>query len=255
MAEAFISRLAFPQNIIVADVSAKRLVFLQKKYKVKAAKDNFEAWQKGEIVVLAVKPQNMAEVLSTIDSQQLRVLKNKLVISIAAGVSLSYLQERLPGVAIVRAMPNNPCLVGQGMSALTKGKHVSSSQLKKVVTLFKETGEVVEVAEKLMDAVTGLSGSGPAFVYQVIAGLIAGGVAAGLSKDVATKLALQTILGSGETVKQTSKTPDQLTEMVASPGGTTIEGLKILKQKKLKQILTEAVVAAARKSKQLSRQA
>lgn len=249
MAEAFVARLPEPQNIIVSDVSAARLAFLKKKYKVKTAKNNLEAWEKGQIVVLAVKPQNMDKVLSP---ESCILGQGKLVISIAAGIPLSYLQKKLPGLAIVRAMPNNPCLVGKGMIAVAKGKKVSATQFKKAVELFKATGEVVAVPEKLMDAVTGLSGSGPAFVYQAVAGLIDGGVKAGLSKAVATKLALQTMLGSVETIKQTGKTPDQLTEMVASPGGTTIEGLKVLKQKKLKKTLAEAVMAAAKKSKKLS---
>lgn len=252
MAEALISRLKGYQ-VMVADVSVQRLVLLRKKYKVKTTRDNSEAFAFGEVVVLAVKPQQMSEVLEELRTLNIEHRTQKMIISIAAGIPLDYLQKKLPGYPIIRAMPNNPCLVGYGITALAKGRKVSGKQDEEAKKIFRPVGEVVEVPEKWMDAVTGLSGSGPAFVYQAIEALIEGGAAAGLTRKVATQLALQTVLGSVLTAILAGKTPDQLTAMVASPGGTTVEGLKLLEQSRFKKILGGAVVAAARKSKAISK--
>jgi len=252
MAEALILKLESPQNINVSDLDKKRLLQLRRKYGIKIAKDNGAAFKSGKIIILAVKPQNMAGVLGEIGELGNRGIGERLIISIAAGISLSYLQKKLPGMPIIRAMPNNPCLVGCGITALAKGKLVSKAAYKEAEKIFKAVGEVVSVPEKWMDAVTGLSGSGPAFVYQAISALILGGVAASLPKKLAQKLALQTVLGAAATVAKTGKTPLELIKMVASPGGTTVEGLKILQKYKFTRALKEAVVAAARKSKKLS---
>lgn len=253
MAEALISRIKSLRYISVSDINKKRLKYLKRKYKVKAAKDNLSAFRFGEIVILAVKPQNMAEVLEELRAQNTERRTQKLVVSIAAGIPLSYLQKKLPGIPIVRAMPNNPCLVGMGITGLAKGKAASRDLYKKAVEIFKSVGDVVEVPEKWMDAVTGLSGSGPAFVYQCIEALASGGAAAGLPKKVAAGLALQTVMGAAATVIETGKSPGELTEMVASPGGTTVEGLKVLKKYRFSQALVKAVAAAAKKSKVLSK--
>lgn len=252
MAEAIIARLEFPQNIVASDVAKKRLEYLKKKYKIKIAKNNLEAFRAGEIVILAIKPQDMAEMLEELRAESRELRGQKLIISIAAGISLKYLQKKLPGFAVVRAMPNNPCLVGVGITALAKGKAVGSKAFKKAKEVFRAVGEVVEVPEKWMDAVTGLSGSGPAFVYQTIEALTAGGASAGLPKALAAKLALQTVLGAAITLKETGKSPEELREMVTSPGGTTIEGLKVLEKMKFIPALVEAVKTAAEKSKKLS---
>jgi len=246
MAEALISRL--PHGVFVSDIKKDRLAYLKKKYKVKIAKNNLEAFNLGQIVVLSVKPQQIAEVLGELGTQKTA----KLIVSIAAGIPLGYLQKKLPGLPIVRAMPNNPCLVGAGITALAKGNSVKADHFKKVAAIFKTVGEVIEIPEKWMDAVTGLSGSGPAYVYKVIEALVEGGVASGLPKKAAAKLALQTVLGSAKTIKITGKSPEELGEMVTSPGGTTIEGLKLLDKNKFKKILAQAVVVAAKKAKTLS---
>ncbi|MBI5078815.1 hypothetical protein HZB08_02210 [Candidatus Saganbacteria bacterium] len=171
----------------------------------------------------------------------------------AAGISLKCLQKKLPGFAVVRAMPNNPCLVGAGITALVKGRGVSRAQYQKAEAIFKTVGEVVAVPEKWMDAVTGLSGSGPAFVYAVIEALTKGGIASGLPEKVAAKLALLTVFGAAETVRKTGRSPRELREMVVSPGGTTIEGLLVMDKFKVAEALARAVAAAAEKSKILSR--
>jgi pyrroline-5-carboxylate reductase len=250
MAEALIACSRSPKQIIVSDISKKRLSYLKKKYKIKLAKDNAEVFKKAKVVILAVKPQNVRDVLRGLSRAKSR---ETVVISIAAGIPLSYLQKKLPGLSIIRAMPNNPCLVGMGITALAKGKKVKSKEFKQALKIFDGVGEVVVVPEKWMDAVTGLSGSGPAYIYECIEGLAHGGVKAGLSPSISAKLTLMTVLGAAFTVLNTGKSPKELKAMVTSPGGTTIEGLKMLKKRKFSKALIEAVNAAAKKSKKLSK--
>lgn len=250
MAEALISKLGSPKKIIASDISSKRLSYIKKKYKVKTTRDNCEVFAKAKLIILAVKPQNIRDVIC--DMRDVR--RGALFISIVAGIPLKYLQKKLPGVPVVRAMPNNPALVGMGVTAVAKGEGVSRAQLKKAEAVFKAVGEVVEVKEKLMDAVTGLSGSGPAYVYQLIESLAQGGYAVGLPRNISAKLAVMTVLGAAYTVLKTGKSPAELREMVTSPGGTTIEGLNALKQGKFSKALIEAVLAASRKSKKLTHQ-
>lgn len=252
MAEAMIARLK-SYKIIVSDVDPKRLAALDFKFKLKTTFNNQEAFDYGEVVVLAVKPQQVGAVLAEVGSSESGVRSRKLVISIAAGIPLRYIEKKLPGAAVVRAMPNNPALVGKGITAIAKGKKVGSRELRVGRVILEAIGEVVEVPERYMDAVTGLSGSGPAFVYEAIEGLIDGGVACGLPPKLAEKLALRTIVGAVETVEQTAKPPQVLKAMVTSPGGTTIEGLKVLEKFELKRAKREAVIAATKKAKELAR--
>jgi len=254
MAEALIAHLPGVKNIIVSDINKSRLKYLKQKYHVRTIEDNFEAFFAADIIILAVKPQNMAEVITELKAESFKFHGSyKLLISIAAGISLDYLEKHLAGLAIVRAMPNNPCLVGMGITALSKGKKVAKKQFEEAENIFKAVGETVIVPEKWMHAVTGLSGSGPAYVYAAIEALTLGGVAEGLPRPVGLKLAVQTVLGSAAAIIKTGKSPQELTAMVASPGGTTIEGLKILKKHKHGKALASAVRAAAQKSRQLSK--
>lgn len=250
MAESLIARLK-GHSVYAADIDQKRLAYLKRRYKIKGTKSNRSAFDLADIVVLAVKPQDIRQVLGEVGHMS-HVTSHKLIISIAAGVPLSYLERELSGLSVVRAMPNNPCLIGQGITALAKGKKVSAKLFKAAQDLFKAVGEVVKVPEKWLDGVTGLSGSGPAFVYQVVEGLTLGGVAAGLPQKIAKRLALQTIIGAAATVQASGHSPAHLTAMVASPGGTTIAGLQALKKRKFEQALEEAVLAAANTSKMLS---
>jgi len=249
MAEALISRLRKYQ-IFASDINRKRLLYLKKKYKIKVSTDNLQAFAFGEVVILAIKPQNFPEVMAGLKKEK---GKRKLIVSIAAGIPLRYLQKNFPGLPLVRAMPNNPCLVGAGIIALARGRGVRDSEFGVVRKIFERVGEVVEVSEKRMDAVTGLSGSGPAFVYLMMEALSEGGERLGLPKKVAAELAQATILGAGQTAKQTNLSFAALRTMVTSPGGTTMEGLKVLEKFKFKEALRQAVRAAARKSKKLSR--
>lgn len=204
---------------------------------------------KAGVVVLAVKPQKMGEALDAIRSA---IGSNALVISIAAGVTIARLEEALPaGQRIVRVMPNTPCLIGLGASGFALGKHATKDDAKLVASLLSAVGAAFEVPEKLLDAVTGLSGSGPAFVYSMIEALAAGGVAEGMSPELAGELAARTVSGAAEMVLQTGETPAVLRDRVTSPGGTTLAGLGVLRERGFGEAISEAVKAATRRSIEL----
>jgi pyrroline-5-carboxylate reductase len=240
-----------PKSIWAADVRQERLKYLEDTHRINVTSDNQQAVGEADIIVLAVKPQQLDSLLAEI---QPLVGESKLVISIAAGITLAHLQSRLGGKArIIRVMPNMPALVGAGMAALCSGKQARPEDLKLGEEVFGCVGETVVVKEDLMDAVTGLSGSGPAYVMVVIEALADAGVKLGLPRDTALQLAAQTVLGAAQLLKQKGLHPAQLRDMVASPGGTTIAGLCVLEQGGLRAALIEAVEAAARRSKELGK--
>jgi pyrroline-5-carboxylate reductase len=178
-----------------------------------------------------------------------------LVISIAAGITLDRLAAGLPpGQRMVRVMPNTPCLIGHGASCFSLGPHALRSDAEKASSLFSAVGEAFEVPESQLDVVTGLSGSGPAFVYSMIEALTEGGVAGGLPPGLAAELAARTTVGAAEMVLQTSETPAVLRDRVTSPGGTTQAGLAVLKEQRFQHAVVEAVAAATRRSAELGRQ-
>ncbi len=202
-----------------------------------------------DVVVLAVKPQQMASVLENISDH---VQPRHLIVSIAAGVPLARLAEVLPaGTRLVRVMPNTPCLVGLGASCYSRGSSASEEDGHLVLQLLKSVGMAFEVDESQLDAVTGLSGSGPAFVYTVIEALAAGGQAMGLPAGLAMKLAAQTARGAAEMVLATSQTPAELRDQVTSPGGTTLAGLEALDEHQGAAAFRAAVEAATRRSVEL----
>ncbi|MFO1094703.1 MAG: pyrroline-5-carboxylate reductase [Planctomycetaceae bacterium] len=212
---------------------------------------NADVVARADVLVLAVKPQSMSKVL-----EELRPLlkPSHLVISIAAGVTLSALSRALgERVRLVRVMPNTPCLVGQGASGFSVGGTATSDDAAFTESLLKTVGIAVQVPEPLLDAVTGLSGSGPAYAFEMIEALSDGGVCAGLPRDVATRLAAQTLLGAAKMVLATGQHPGALKDAVASPGGTTIAGLHELERGGLRGTLMNAVVAATRRSQELGR--
>jgi pyrroline-5-carboxylate reductase len=203
-----------------------------------------------EVLFLAVKPQHMAEAAESIRG----VVAGRLVVSIAAGVPMAALGKGLgEGARLIRVMPNTPCLVGQGASGYCLGPGATEADGALVGRLLGAVGRAYQVPERLLDAVTGLSGSGPAFVYLVIEALSDGGVRAGLPRDVATALAAQTVKGAAEMVLATGEHPGSLKDQVASPGGTTIAGLATLEQRAVRGALIDAVVAAATRSHELGR--
>jgi pyrroline-5-carboxylate reductase len=201
------------------------------------------------ILFLAVKPQQMAGVLAELRD----VLRPEhLIVSIAAGISLATLSSGLgERTRIIRVMPNTPALVGCGASAFSLGPHATGDDAALVQKLLSNVGYAVEVPEKLLDAVTGLSGSGPAFVYQIIEAMSDGGVRVGLPREIATKLAAQTVLGAAQMVLTTGQHPGPLKDAVTSPGGTTIAGLHALERGGLRGTLMDAVEAATERARQL----
>ncbi len=202
-----------------------------------------------QIVFLAVKPAQVAEVLEGVREAAAR---EHLLISIAAGVPLARLESHLPsGSRVVRVMPNTPALVGASATAFALGQAAQPGDAELVERLFSSVGVVFRLPERLLDAVTGLSGSGPAYVFLMIEALSDGGVAAGLPREVATRLAAQTLVGAAQMVLQTGLHTGVLRDMVTSPGGTTIEGLHRLESGGVRSALMDAVRAAAEKSRQL----
>jgi pyrroline-5-carboxylate reductase len=239
-----------PGQIAVSDVREEAREALAKQLSVRAFESNREASEFADVLVLAVKPQVLAHVLSEVGNH---VKPNTLVISIVAGVSISRLSLLLNGhERIVRAMPNTPAMVGEGATALTKGPNASEQDFELARQLFASTGLVVRVDEYLMDAVTGLSGSGPAYAFLAIEALADGGVRAGLGRDTALKLAAQTLLGAAKMVLETGLHPGVLKDQVTSPAGTTIQAIAALERLGFRHALMAAVEASAARSKELA---
>lgn len=261
MAEAMIKGLLSasfvePKNIFVSDVVSARLEFLHSEYKVKAVPDNRELVEKSDILILAVKPQVVKKVIENI--RDLMDAK-KLLVSIAAGVPISTLltvlktggQDRKYN--IVRTMPNTPALVQEGVTAIAAGENVSKVDIQIAHRLFSAVGKTVDVDEVHLDAVTGLSGSGPAYIFMMIEALSDAGVKMGLSRDVANTLTIQTVFGSAKLAWESKKHPGELKDMVTSPGGTTISGLHTLEAGGLRTTMMDAVEAATERSRELGR--
>lgn len=239
-----------PDHIYAADPDTRRVDHLKQKYGVLASTSNRDAVIHGSSVVLAVKPQMLDAVLQEIGAD----LVEKLVVSVVAGASIRRVVDACGRpVRVVRAMPNTPALVQEGMTALAIGPGVEQEDTARVRRLFESVGRVVLVEERLMDAVTGLSGSGPAYVFLAIEALADGGVKMGLPRETACLLAAQTVLGAARMVLQTGQHPARLKDQVASPGGTTIAGLHQLEQGGLRATLIDAIEAAAKRSQELGR--
>lgn len=212
---------------------------------------NLDVVRASQVVVLAVKPHQMASVLTEIAPA---ITDQHLVISIAAGIKLAAIVEKLGATRrVVRVMPNTPCLVGASASGFAIGGGATAEDARQVEALLKTVGIAYRVEERLLDAVTGLSGSGPAYVYAIIEALSDGGVRVGLPREVATKLAAQTLLGAAKMVLETEEHPGALKDAVTSPGGTTIAGLHALEQGGMRGILMNAVVAATQRATELGK--
>ena len=236
-------------EIRASDPSEIARTSFTKQTQTRTTGSNREVVQFARVILLAVKPAQVEEALSEIRDD---FTPEHLLISIAAGVPLAKLEAGLPTRArVIRVMPNTPALVGASASAFSLGSSARREDGELTQKLLGAVGLAFELKESLLDAVTGLSGSGPAYVYLVIEALSDGGVAAGLPRDVATRLAAQTVLGGGKMVLETGLHPGALKDMVASPGGTTIEGLCELEKGKLRGTLINAVRAAAEKSRKL----
>jgi pyrroline-5-carboxylate reductase len=255
MAEALIRGLlggktVTPEQIVTMDVNAERREYVSKTFGIAAGADNAAAAKVADIIVLAVKPQQMNAVLKDL---KLEISDLKLIVSIAAGVTTQRIEEALGGKPrVVRVMPNTPALIGAGAAGVARGRFATEEDVATTEQILSSVGICARVDESLMDAVTALSGSGPAYVFYAAEAMIEAGVAAGLSRELAKKLAVQTIWGAGTLLAATGEEPAALRQKVTSPGGTTEAALKVMTERKLKEIFSEAIQAAARRSKELS---
>ncbi|MFL5321744.1 MAG: pyrroline-5-carboxylate reductase [Myxococcaceae bacterium] len=257
MAEALIKGLlasgtANPEDITATGRRSERLEPLAKAYGVKTSLDNLAAARDADVIVLSVKPQAMGKLLTQVAPA---IDHRKLVISVAAGVPIAALERKLgAGSRIIRAMPNTPALVGAGACAIAAGESATAEDLQLATALFKAVGVCVTTEENLLDAVTGLSGSGPAYIFLIIEALSDAGVKVGLPRYTALELAAQTVLGSAKLLIDTGTHPGSLKDAVTSPGGTAIAGLHTLEAGGLRTTLINAVESATRRAKELGEQ-
>jgi len=239
-----------PQEIVAADSDQAKLTQLREHLGIETTTANRNA-ATADILLLAVKPQVIGEVLEEIAGV---LIPTTLIISIAAGITLDFITRHLiPEVRVIRAMPNTPAMIGEGATALAPGRGVSADDLAHAQQIFSAVGRVVVVKEGLMDAVTGLSGSGPAYVFTIIEALADGGVAMGLDRETARILAVQTVVGSAKLLLNRPLHPGELRDMVTSPGGTTIAGIRALEEGKIRATLMAAVEAATKRSEILGK--
>jgi pyrroline-5-carboxylate reductase len=243
---------ARPQNFVATTRRADSAAALAAETGIEAHTDNRKAASGADILVLGVKPQIMPRLLEEIRPA---IREGQLVISIAAGVSTAILEAALPGASIVRSMPNLPVHVDAGATAYCFGAHAKREHGEQARAIFESVGIAVEVDEYLMDAVTGLSGTGPMYVFQIIEGLADAGVKVGLSRDVAMALTIQTVLGAAKMAQSTTEHPARLKDRVTSPGGTAITALHTMERGGLRAILIDAVEAATKRSEELGRKA
>ncbi len=252
MAEALIKGMLqtkkFRANeIAVSEIKEDRRSYLQKTYNINVLSSNKELLSLSNTIILAVKPQIMDQVIEEIKDS---TTEDKIVISIAAGITLSYLSLKLKTKKLIRVMPNTPALVGEGMSVIAVKEKLSDKEIESVKKIFLSVGKVLEISEEQMNAVTALSGSGPAFIALFVESMIESSTKLGLSTKDAYELATQTLLG---TAKLTSSgiSPEKLRQMVTSPGGTTEAGLKTFEKKEFSKIVGEALEAAHKRAKEL----
>ena len=248
--QAFLSSGIVARGDLRATVAhEKRAETLSRQFEIPVTLDNRSAARHADIIFICVKPQGVADVLQAIRGE---LKSDKLVISVAASVPTGYIEERLGAkVPVVRAMPNTPAMVGAGITALAGGSSATAGDLETACKLFETVGKTVVVDEKHMDAVTGLSASGPAFLYIVLESLAEAGVKVGLSRELATLLAARTMLGAARMVLETGSHPALLKDAVTTPAGCTIDGILELEEGKLRVTLIKAVVKATQRAKEL----
>ncbi len=259
LTRGLVEKSVYPQNISIYDIDSKKMAQLKKELSVKIAKTSRHCVSLADIVILAVKPQILPEAIAEVASS---LGKETLILSIAAGVPISKIEEYLSvrggaGVggkkpmAIIRVMPNMPALVGAGMSAYSLGKHASAKDRKIAEAILAALGEYVQVPEKMIDLVTAISGSGPAYFFLLTEKMIEAAYEMGMKVDVAKKLVYQTAFGSGKILAQSDEDPETLIARVASKGGTTEAALKVFQRKGFGKIIQDAVKAAHRRSIEL----
>ncbi len=245
------SGIVEPGRIVVWDADADKLAALVRRRRVRRARDNGDVAAQADMLFLAVKPQVVEAVLGEISAA---LSSRSVVVSIAAGVPIARIERGMGRtVRVVRAMPNTPTLIREGISAVCCNRQVTARDRRQALQLLQAVGETVEVDESMMDAVTGLSGSGPAYLFVLIEALSDAGVRQGLPRDVAARLAVWTVRGAAGLVLETGRHPGELKDMVASPGGTTIAGLHALEKGKFRAALYNAVAAATARAEALGR--
>ncbi len=251
MAEAVIKGIAhkYAGIIIVSEPRDERRAYLEKAYTVKTTPRNKDVARNADIVILSVKPQEMGIVLDEISDV---IHEEKTIVSIAAGITLSYLSARLKSRKIVRVMPNTPALIQEGISVMSISECIHDKDINIIKDIFMSIGRLLVLPEKYMDAVTALSGSGPAFIAYFLEAMIEGAVRMGLNKDDAAMLAVQTLLGTARLL-DTGMSPSGLREMVTSPKGTTAAGLMVFEEKGLKEIVITAIKSATDRAKELGK--
>ena len=235
-------------SITVSDPGPERCEYLKDTYGFNVIRENRRAAEAGGTVFLAVKPQVLPGVVEEISGS---FRPEQLVISIAAGITLDFLENRLPGIPVIRSMPNTPALVGAGATVIAPGTRVHLDMTQWGVDLFRAAGTCHVLPEDLMNAVTGLSGSGPAYIFRAAEALVVAGAAVGIPREQALELVKQTILGAARMITETEDSPGRLREKVTSPGGTTEAGLKSMDEAGFEKIVVEAVAAAAKRAGEL----
>lgn len=240
------------KNIIASDVSAERRTYFTNNMGVEATEDNAKVAQRADLIVLCVKPQQVDDVLRSIAAAV--TPKKHLLASICAGVPTSRIEKNLPaGARVVRVMPNTPMLVGLGASCLSAGSSATSADLSVVEALFSSASLTMRVEEKMMDAVTGLSGSGPAYLFYLVEAMVDAGIAEGFTRDQATVLASRTVLGAAKMLEDTKLPPEELRKRVTSPNGTTQAAVERMDADGIKAKITAAVRRAAERSRELGK--
>jgi pyrroline-5-carboxylate reductase len=252
MAEALIKGMLQTKKFKTSEILASepkedRRSYLQKTYNINTLSSNKEIVSLSDIIILAVKPQMMDQVLEEIKNS---ITENKTVVSIAAGITLLYLSSKLKTKKLIRVMPNTPALVGEGMSVISAKEKIPAEDIASVKNIFASVGKVIEVSEEQMDTVTALSGSGPGFIALFAEAIIENSIKLGLSSKDANELATQTLLGTAKLLSS-GISPAKLREMVTSPGGTTEAGLKIFEKREFSKIVGKALEAAYKRSKEL----
>ncbi|HEX6757704.1 MAG TPA: pyrroline-5-carboxylate reductase [Propionibacteriaceae bacterium] len=236
-------------QIVATDRRLERQQELTARYGIKML-ENTEAVAEAETVILVVKPQDMSDLLSEIAES---IKPGTLVVSLAAGIDTTFIESRLPeGVAVVRVMPNTPAQVDEGMAAISPGSHSTQDDLDRVTEILSATGRVITVPERYQDAVTAISGTGPAYLFFVVEAMIEAGVHLGLPRDTATELVVQTMLGSAKLLRETGEHPTVLRERVTSPGGTTAAAVRQLEDHKVRAAFLRAMEAARDRSRELA---
>lgn len=238
-----------PADLVITGRNVERAEELAAQHGVRLM-SNVGAAVGADTLVLVVKPQDMEGLLGEISDH---VRPGALVVSLAAGITTGFLEERLPeGTAVVRVMPNTPALVDEGMAAISPGKHCDEGHLSEAEELLRSCGKVLRIPEKHMDAVTAISGSGPAYIFYVVEAMIEAGVLLGMPRATSTELVVQTLYGAATMLKETGQHPTVLREQVSSPGGTTMAALRQLDDHKVRAAFVTAMEAAARRSKELA---